>query len=52
MMLVINKWRWIYITFPIKRVNIMVYQNHRIENVDLVENFDVHQDPPGSILPP
>jgi hypothetical protein len=48
MMFVINKWRWHYITFPIKRVNIMVYQNHRLENVDSMEKVDGHQDPPGS----
>jgi hypothetical protein len=49
MMVVINKWRWHYITFPIKRVNIMVYQNHGLENGDLVEKVDGNQDPPGSI---
>jgi hypothetical protein len=52
MMVVINKWRWHYITFPlndnIKRVNIMVYQNHRLKNIDSVEKVDGHQDPPGS----
>jgi hypothetical protein len=52
MMTVINKWRWNYITFPIKRVNIVVYQNHRLENVDSVEIMEGHRDPPGSILPP
>ena len=28
---VINKWRWHYITFLIKRVNIMVYQTHKLK---------------------
>ena len=30
---VINKWRRHYIPFPIQRVNIMVYQNHRLKMV-------------------
>jgi hypothetical protein len=52
MMVVINEWIWHYITFPIKRVNIMVDQNHRLENVDSMEKVDGHQDPPGLVLPP
>jgi hypothetical protein len=31
MMYLIKKLRWNYIPFPINRVNIMVYQNHRLE---------------------
>lgn len=42
MMVVINMWRWYYITFPIKRVNMMVYQNHWLENIDSVEKVDGH----------
>jgi hypothetical protein len=42
MMVVINKWRWNYITFSIKIVDIMVYQNHRLKNVDSVEKVDDH----------
>jgi hypothetical protein len=42
MMYVIKKWRWNYITFPIKRVNIMLYQNNMLEKVDLVETVDGH----------
>jgi hypothetical protein len=42
MMVVIKKWRRHYITFPIKRVNIMVCQNHGLENGDSVEKVDGH----------
>jgi len=30
----------------------MVYQNHRLENVDSMEKEDGHQYPPRSVLPP
>jgi hypothetical protein len=46
MMVVIKKWIWKYITFPlnenIKRVNIMVYQNQGIKNVVSVEKEGGH----------
>jgi len=52
MMVVINKPIWHYITFPIKRVNIMVYQNYGIEKIDSMEKVNGHRDPPGLVLPP
>jgi hypothetical protein len=51
MMVLIKKWIWNYTIFLIKMVNIMVYQNHRLENIDLVEKVDNHRDAPVSILP-
>jgi hypothetical protein len=48
MMYAIEKWRWYYITFPIKMVNIIVYQNHRLKDIDSVENVDGHGNPPES----
>jgi hypothetical protein len=48
MMYTINKWIWHCITLPIKRVNIMVYQNHMIENFYLMKKVDVHRDTPRS----
>jgi hypothetical protein len=50
MMDVIKKWRWNYIIFPIKKVNIMVYQSHKIENVDSMEKVDGNQDTLGLVL--
>jgi hypothetical protein len=49
MMSIINKWRWHYIIFPIKRMNIAVYQNHMLKNIDSMKKVDGHQDPPRSI---
>jgi hypothetical protein len=43
---------YIPINENIKRVNIMVFQNHRLKNVDSVAKVDGHQDPFGPVLPP
>jgi hypothetical protein len=42
MMLLINKWRWNYITFSKKRVNIMVYETNGLETIVSVEKVDGH----------
>jgi hypothetical protein len=46
------KWTWNYIAFPVKKVNVMVYKNQGLENIDSVKKVDGHQDSPRLVLPP